>query len=1138
MYAYVCKLSMSSQQESLKELHRKTDDYIRKFYLDEALRGLMFALAYSIGLFVLFVAAAYYMNLSSAGRVFLYYGFVFSTSLVWIRFVLFPLGVRMGIGRGMGREQAATYIGQAFPEVRDGLLNVLQLGKQLDGNKELIQAVIAQKVGELKPITFSDAVRFGNSLKYGIYALLPILLLAGLAFWNPEMIAGGSERLIAHRQSFDPPRPFELILENTSLSVKKGKDLMISVRAEGKSLPSEVYLDIAGQRIRMNRMSDDHFGFLWSNVQESLDFGFYAGGFLFGRYAVSVLPELRWKSFQLTARPLPYTRLPEILLQSPGAVLVPEGSSVSIEIKGRAGQQLEFLPDSNSGLQRRADRGKLLLGWQAAKPLVYSLIIREGKYTDTLTGSVQLIPDQYPVLEVVQEADSSVASYRFIAGDLRDDYGFSGLWMVHKLIPEDSSSRKPTEIRNPISFTAAATQSRFMHQYRLSDFALQPGDRLDSYVEVADNDRFHGPKYVRSQLWSYQMPGLKELEKQLENDQQALSADLSGSNSRTAQLQRETKALQEKLLNKKTLSWEDKKALEKLAQNQESLRKMLEEMLKKMEKNQQQQETLFKPSDELQAKQEMLKNLAQEVLNKEISELKKKIDELLNQLNKKEVVQQMEQMQAAQENLKNELERLEELYKRLDLEQRMEQAAAKLEKMAKEQEKLSERTSALPSKDADGMKEQQKQQNELKESAAQLKEDLAKMDRLAEDLKSQSDMEQVENQTEAAEKDMEEASEQMDQQQKDKASKSQKSAANKLSQAAQEMRKQQKQMQSEQQEEDMEALRQLLENLVVVSHDEEKLLKEVKGIDINAPRYVTLMQDQQKIRRQSVMIADSLYALASRIFSLKSYVTRQINEVNRNISVAISELEERNTFKAAGYQQYVMTGYNNLALMLSEAFSDMQQQMASQQQNQDPNSPPKLCKGGSCSKPGTGKKKSNSLSQMQKQLNDRMTKAGSQPNSSSKPGEKPGDKAGSRGMSKEFAEMAAEQADIRRKLEEMNILENKEGKGRSGDLGELIDLMDRTEKDLVNKRLTNEMLQRQQQISVKLLEAEKARKQQGEEEKRESQSAKDVKAGMPPSLEEYLKAKEAEADLYRKLSPDLMPFFKDLSLKYLQDGSQ
>jgi hypothetical protein len=962
------------------------------------------------------------------------------------------------------------------------------------------------------------------------------LLLAGLALWQPEVIAGGSERLIGHRQNFEPPRPFDLILENESLEVKKGRDLMIKLRAEGSSLPSEVYLDIKGQRIRMNRLSDAEFGFLWSNVQESADFSFYAGGFLFGNHRITLLPELRWKSFRFIARPLPYTGLSDILLQSPSAVLVPEGSRISIELKGNEDQQFEFLPDSSSGLVKRTGTAKLTLDWQAASSLSYSLVIREGRYTDTLSGSIQLIPDQYPVLEVEQEADSSFAAYRFIAGELRDDYGFSGLWLVHKLVPEDSSVRKPREIRSPISFTATALQNRFAHQYRLSDFSLEAGDRLETYVEAADNDRFHGPKYVRSQFWTVQMPGLKELEQQLEKDQEALSAELSGSNSRTEQLQRETKMLQEKLLSKKTLSWEDKKALEKLAQNQEGLKKMLEDMLKKMEKNKQQQEALYKPSEQLQAKQEMLKNLTQDVLNKEISELKKKIDELLNQLNKKEVVQQMDQMQAAQENLKNELERLEELYKRLDLEQRMEQAASKLEKMANEQQKLSEQTAALPSKDASGMKEKQERQEELKETAARLKEDLEKMDQLAAELKSQSDMEQAERQTESAEKDMEQASQEMEQQQKDKASKSQKSAADKLNQAAQEMRKQQKQMQDEQQEEDMEALRQLLENLLMVSHDEEKLLKEVKGIDINAPRYVGLMQDQQKIRKQSVMIADSLYALASRIFSLKSYVTRQINEVNRNLSVAISELEERNTFKAAGFQQYVMTGYNNLALMLSEAFSDMQQQMASQQQNQDPNSPPKLCKSGSCSKPGSGKKKSNSLSGMQKQLNDRMSKAGAQPNSSGKPGDKPGEKAGRGGMSKEFAEMAAEQAEIRRKLEEMNIQENKDGKGRSGDLGELIDLMDRTEKDLVNKRLTNEMLQRQQQISVKLLEAERARKQQGEEEKRESQTAQEVKAVIPPSLEEYLKAKEAEADLYRKLSPDLMPFFKDLTLKYLQDA--
>ena len=60
-----------------------------------------------------------------------------------------------------------------------------------------------------------------------------------------------------------------------------------------------------------------------------------------------------------------------------------------------------------------------------------------------------------------------------------------------------------------------------------------------------------------------------------------------------------------------------------------------------------------------------------------------------------------------------------------------------------------------------------------------------------------------------------------------------------------------------------------------------------------------------------------------------------------------------------------MTGYNNLALMLSEALQQMQQQ---QSQSQDPkDGKPKMCM--KCKKPGMGMP---NLSKMQKQLQDKM----------------------------------------------------------------------------------------------------------------------------------------------------------------------
>ena len=71
-------------------------------------------------------------------------------------------------------------------------------------------------------------------------------------------------------------------------------------------------------------------------------------------------------------------------------------------------------------------------------------------------------------------------------------------------------------------------------------------------------------------------------------------------------------------------------------------------------------------------------------------------------------------------------------------------------------------------------------------------------------------------------------------------------------------------MDAEQEAEDMQAIRQLLENIVQLSFDEEKLMSNLKNTNINNPKYVELMKEQQRIKENSKMVEDSLYAVARR----------------------------------------------------------------------------------------------------------------------------------------------------------------------------------------------------------------------------------------------------------------------------------
>ncbi|HRW74396.1 MAG TPA: hypothetical protein P5563_00755, partial [Saprospiraceae bacterium] len=66
----------------------------------------------------------------------------------------------------------------------------------------------------------------------------------------------------------------------------------------------------------------------------------------------------------------------------------------------------------------------------------------------------------------------------------------------------------------------------------------------------------------------------------------------------------------------------------------------------------------------------------------------------------------------------------------------------------------------------------------------------------------------------------------------------------------------------------------------------------------------------------------------------------------------------------------------------------------------------------------------------------------------------------------------------------------------------------------------------------KLLDHERAEREREYDNKRKSETASQYERKRPPSLEEYLKKREAETELYRTVSPSLKPYYKNLVEEY------
>jgi hypothetical protein len=172
--------------------------------------------------------------------------------------------------------------------------------------------------------------------------------------------------------------------------------------------------------------------------------------------------------------------------------------------------------------------------------------------------------------------------------------------------------------------------------------------------------------------------------------------------------------------------------------------------------------------------------------------------------------------------------------------------------------------------------------------------------------------------------------------------------------------------------------------------------------------------------------------------------------------------------------------------------------------------------------------------ELNKQLREGQNKNGSE--KGNKPGQKPGEGNGI--GSEGFARMAAQQMAIRQQLQklmsEMGAKE-KESMGGNGKLMEMQKQMEQTEKELFNKKLTQETINRQQDILTRMLESEKAEKKQEEEKKREAEKSKDMeKTAPPPIFEYYLEKKKKQTEILKTVPTELKPYYKNKANQYLK----
>jgi hypothetical protein len=1109
-----------------EHLIAKLDGFIRKYYADQAIRGALYSVGLLVGVFLGTALLEHLGHFGTGVRTVLFWGTLGAMVLILARFVALPLIKRYRLGAVIGHAEAARIVGTHFTEVQDKLLNTLQ--------RELIEAAIAQRSRELSPVPFTNAIDLRRNTRYLRYALPPLALLLVLLFAAPSLITGPTQRLLDHRSEFVPDAPFRFVLLNDTLEVPEQQDFEVVLEMQGAVIPQQVDLEVDGQRIPLVKKDATHFTHRFRNVQEAIDFTFTAEGFRSTPYTLSTVANPLLLDLRMQLEHPAYLGLPNSTVENSGDLTIPAGTKVTWTIRARSADRLDLAFDDTTYALRPTSTDAGNSTFNSSRRLLQSRTYRmaphagERAATTALQYRLEVVPDLHPTIQVETRTDSSALKRLFYRGEVGDDHGFKRLLFHYRFVSGgDSVAPELRSGTTELSVDQRQTRQEFFHSWELYGFTINPGDRVEHWFEVWDNDGVNGSKSARSTPQVFEAPTLKELAQQQEQQSEALKSDLKENIREAQDLQKELDKLRRDLLDKKEVNWQDKQKLENVMQRQQELQERIEQNTQQLREDQQRQQE-FRPQDErLLEKQKQVQELFENVLSEEMKELYRKVQELMEKLDKEQLQEQLQEMKMDQQDIEKELDRALEQLKRMDVEQKAEDIAKQLEDLAKKQEELAEKTEEGKS----DQEELKKEQEELNKEMEELRKEMDELEKKNEELETPMDLPKTDEQEQQIQDEQEKSSEQLEKKQNQKAGESQKKAAEQMEQLAFQMQSAMQSNAQEQQEEDMDALRQLLENIVHLSFEQEALMEDLGSTNVRDPRFVTHGRTQRKLRDDAKVVEDSLYALSKRVPQLEAIVNREMTAVNGNMDEAtrlLGEARANERFKpmATDKQQHAMTSLNNLALLLDEALQQMQQQMAQSM----PGS-------GSCNKPGgtgSGQGKKPSMAKMKAQqeaLQKQLEEMRKGMEKGKKPGEKPGQQnpggMGMPGMSQQLANLAAQQAAIRKEMQKLGQELNKDGSGAGNGINKLAEEMEKNERDIVNKNITPETMRRQQDIMTRLLEHEKAERERELDQKRTSNEGRDMPPPDPARYFDHQRQRAREAELLRTVPPGLKPYYRD-----------
>ncbi len=1109
---------MSSLELTYRSFITRISDTGRKDLVFTLVKRSLIMLIVFIALAFLLITAEAVFELSTTFRKILFFGYIsgFAATAVMISAVYLTSLQKIRSSAVINRY--AKKIGSTYPEIKDRLLNSLQLYNYTTKKDHIFSdSLAAESINTFnehtRSIDFKNAVSFKKNNRLLIIFASVLLLFNILLFSFPGTLLAAANRIVNYNFTFVDNTlgiAFEIKPGNTEISKGESVELIANIKFNDPAYTTgeitlftrEVTPDgisISENDEKISAVNTNEFRASLKSINSQTVYWFEYKGVKSPVYTITITNRPVIKSLKVTVYPPAYTRLPSRTIDGNDITTI-AGSTVYIELE--SSEDINSASVSFGGATMPVNfeiNGKTAIGsFIASSNGTFTVNVKRehsGKVLESInpkTINLKVFPDQFPVISITEPENNEVNVQGKgdieIRSRITDDFGFTKLRLGYKIVsskfgPTDKDYRyTDIHIKN-----TDATGLEVPFIWNLRSLNLGSEDVVEYFVEVYDNDGYSGPKMSRSQVKRLVYPSFESLMKKTEKTKDEVENSLKSAMDDAMELKKELDELKEKMeknpeelgLNDPKKNQEMQQKLENIQNNLNNTQQKLDDLMKELQQNSQiSKETLDKYME--------LQKMFQKIDSKELREALKKLQEAMKNMNKDQLKEAMKNFKFDEENFKKSLEKTMELLNKIMNEQKMGELTQKLDDITKQQDALKDETKNTDKNDKNSLNNQSKKQEDIKNNLSDFQK---QMKELSENFKKSGDQQMSKEMQKLLEEMMKKMLEQkmqnsqqsLEQGNKDQSQKQQEQISQDLNDMNQQMQDMLQSMIDKENSKLQAKMEEFLKRLKEMSKRQKELMDQSEDLDASSD-----MKDFQNNKQQQDKLQNDLSNLTEEMMSMAQQMGMS-PMMSKNLGDAFNEMQNASQQLSKKDGQSANKSQGNAKESLDKAAERMQQ----------------MCQSG---KPGDGegKKPGSGLQQLLQQLQQMIAKQ--QQLNNQMQGMNPNGNQGklSQEQMAQMQRLALEQQQIKDGVNQLNEEFKKQqeadGKKLLGNLDQVQKDMQEIIKDLQENNITPETKKRQEKILSRMLDFQLSTREKDFEQKRESRPGKNFERSSPPEI--------------------------------------